>query len=118
MSIGIITGPCIACAYNIRAIGAQLEGGGDTTNMVNWVNAYDITTVDWGNYHQGNFTDPSQTTPPGTSDTSCGSGACSPKTVCSASAPPTKTATAPKSHAPCPSSAAPNIPFPFPSPIL
>jgi hypothetical protein len=70
---------CISCAYQIRSIGAQLPGGGDTTNMVNWVNAYDITTVPWSDYHQGNFTDPSQTTPPTTSDTSCASGACSPQ---------------------------------------
>jgi hypothetical protein len=71
--------PCISCAYQIRSIGAQLEGGGDATNIVNWVNDYDITTVAWGDYHQGNFTDPSQTSPPTTSDTSCTSGACSPQ---------------------------------------
>jgi hypothetical protein len=47
--------------------------------MVNWVNAYDITTVAWGDYIQGDFNDPSQTTPVGGySYYSCSSGLCSP----------------------------------------
>jgi hypothetical protein len=79
MLIGTLGYGCIACAYQIRSIGAQLVGGGGTTNMVAWVNSYDITTVAWGDYHQGNFTDPSQTTPPTTSDANCVSGACSPQ---------------------------------------
>jgi hypothetical protein len=70
---------CVPCAILQRSIGAQITGGGSTANMVAWVNAYDITTVPWGDYHQGNFTDPSQTTPPTTSDFSCTSGACAPQ---------------------------------------
>src|SRR5580658_3046963 len=71
MSFGLFTGDaifdptvssCTACIdlsgadtsplVLIRSIGGQLVGGGDTTNMVNWVNGYDITTVAWDDYHQ------------------------------------------------------------------
>jgi len=79
MSIGALGYGCITCAYQIRSIGGQLVGGGDTSNMVAWVNAFDITTVPWGIYRQGNFTDPSQTSPPGTSDGNCSAGVCSPQ---------------------------------------
>ena len=79
MSIGVLSYGCVTCAYQIRSVGGQLNGGGDPTNMVAWVNAYDITTVAWGDYHQGNFTDPSQTSPPTTSDAACSTGACNPQ---------------------------------------
>jgi hypothetical protein len=48
----------------LRVAGAILIGGGDITNMIAWIEAFDITTVPWGNYNTGNFTSPSQTTPP------------------------------------------------------
>jgi hypothetical protein len=57
---------CMPCAYAIRSIGAELDPGGDFTNMVNWVNAYDITTVPWGTTRTGYFISPSATTPDGT----------------------------------------------------
>jgi len=79
VSIGAFGYGCVACAIQIRSIGAQLNGGGDAAHIVNWVNSYDITTVGWGDYHQGNFSNPSETTPDSTSDADCSSGACSPQ---------------------------------------
>jgi hypothetical protein len=65
MSIGLLNlQGCAGCALQLRAAGAILVGGGNTTNMLAWVAAYDITTVPWGALNTGNFTSPSQTTPP------------------------------------------------------
>jgi hypothetical protein len=51
----------------LRGVGAVLVGGGDINNMVKWIQDYPIYEVAWGALFTGNFTDPSQTTPPTTS---------------------------------------------------
>jgi len=51
----------------LRGIGAVLVGGGDTTNMLDWIANYvanDINNIPWGALVTGNFTAPSQTSPP------------------------------------------------------
>jgi len=66
MSIGTLTlsPTCLPCGYYLRAVGGVLVGAGDTTNMLAWINGYDITAVAWGALQTGNFTSPSQTSPP------------------------------------------------------
>jgi hypothetical protein len=67
MSIGTLTltpGGCIACGYYLRGVGGVLVGGGNPANMVDWINAYDMDTLAWNSLQTGNFTAPSQTTPP------------------------------------------------------
>jgi len=66
---------CVPCAYQIRSVAAFLESGTDFTNIINWVNAYDITTIPWGTYLQGTFTTSSATTPDaGTATVPCTGG--------------------------------------------
>jgi len=77
MSYPVISGAvggCTTCAYQIRSVGGELEPGGDPTNIVNWTNAYDITTVAWGQCLTGYFTDPSHTTPDSTGTNPCTGG--------------------------------------------
>jgi hypothetical protein len=64
MSIGIINlQACTPCGLYLRAIGAELVGGGDTTNMLAWIAAYDINNVPWGAIQTGYFLAPSETLP-------------------------------------------------------
>jgi hypothetical protein len=74
MSIGIINlESCTPCGLYLRAVGGVLVGGGDVTNMLAWIAAYNIDTVPWGSLWTGNFLSPSENPTPPT----CPSGGCS-----------------------------------------
>lgn len=48
MSIGILSScGCVPCGNLIRSVGARLTPGGDTTNMLAWVNAFDLASIPW-----------------------------------------------------------------------
>ncbi len=65
---------CANCGYMMRCVGAELGPGGDPTNIINWTNAYDITTVPWGNRLTGYFSDPGHTSPDNLATNGCTSG--------------------------------------------
>jgi hypothetical protein len=67
---------CVPCGFQLRSVGAELEPGGDFTNMVAWVNLPfpDIDTIPWGQCLTGGFTDPSHTVPDGTAYNLCDGG--------------------------------------------
>jgi len=74
MSIGILNlQGCASCALQLRAVGAELIGGGDVTNMLEWIAAYPIQDVPWGAIQTGFFLSPTEKPAAPT----CPSGGCS-----------------------------------------
>lgn len=64
MSLPLVsTCGCQPCAYKLRSVAGILPGGGDPTNMIAWVNGYNLSGLAWGALYCGSFSDPSHTTP-------------------------------------------------------
>ena len=75
MSIGILNiQGCAACQLQLRAVGAELVGGGDVTYMLSWIAGYPIQDVPWGSLWTGYFLSPAEDPTPPTAPSGGASG--------------------------------------------